>query len=397
MSASTLQLQPDLLGLVSGDTYLAGHGTERHGACPFCGGTDRFWVNIRSNRWFCRQCTPRGGDAISYVMARDRVGYREAVARLGQGSSPPPRPEPPPAPLPTLDWRARAAALASAWQECLWSPEGSKARRWLAQRGLSETTLQGAGLGYCPEDGWRDGWLWWRGVTIPLTGVDGEFYGVRVRRPLPRDVRGQNKYVSLLGSKTPLFGLQGGHTTLLVTEGYFDCLLAYQHAGDLVDVCTMNLGRPSGHWLAYLVGYRRILVCLDADAAGEQGWLRWSWIGTARQVRLPAGKDVTAAVVDHRINLRLWLQEQLTLDATSTAAQFDGTALASAVVAAGRRMWESVNADRSDRDHLVAVFRQHAATWKTWRDSQTGEAAGRALQLDAAVRAQLFAQMPSSQ
>ncbi len=45
-------------------TTLKKIGNERHGACPFCGGEDRFWINAKDPyRWACRQCK-KSGDII---------------------------------------------------------------------------------------------------------------------------------------------------------------------------------------------------------------------------------------------------------------------------------------------------------------------------------------------
>ena len=60
-----------LLRLVEPDTTLvriaSTRGGEYAGPCPFCGGTDRFHVQPVTGKWFCRTCTPRGGDTIDYV------------------------------------------------------------------------------------------------------------------------------------------------------------------------------------------------------------------------------------------------------------------------------------------------------------------------------------------
>ena len=78
--------QVDLLRLVEPDTTLIRiantHGGEYAGPCPFCGGTDRFHVVPATGKWYCRQCTPRGGDAIDYVRQREQLPFQEAVQFL---------------------------------------------------------------------------------------------------------------------------------------------------------------------------------------------------------------------------------------------------------------------------------------------------------------------------
>jgi phage/plasmid primase-like uncharacterized protein len=56
-------------------------GGELVGACPLCGGHDRFGVNIRKNIWNCRGCG-QGGDVISLVRHIYGCGFNNALERL---------------------------------------------------------------------------------------------------------------------------------------------------------------------------------------------------------------------------------------------------------------------------------------------------------------------------
>lgn len=56
-------------------------GTELTGACPKCGGTDRFSINIRMNVWNCRGCG-LGGDVIFLVMHTENVRFSDACERI---------------------------------------------------------------------------------------------------------------------------------------------------------------------------------------------------------------------------------------------------------------------------------------------------------------------------
>ena len=57
MNAQDINQTFDLLTLSQGDTHLKKSGNWHIGACPFCGGKDRFNLTQKSNgwRWFCRQ------------------------------------------------------------------------------------------------------------------------------------------------------------------------------------------------------------------------------------------------------------------------------------------------------------------------------------------------------
>ena len=63
-------------------------GAELVGPCPVCGdGDDRFSINPRKQKWYCRRCDKGGGDAIGLVEFLDGVGFREAVTSLNGGRS----------------------------------------------------------------------------------------------------------------------------------------------------------------------------------------------------------------------------------------------------------------------------------------------------------------------
>jgi putative DNA primase/helicase len=54
---------------------------EREGACPICGGTDRFSVNTKKQVFNCRGCGAKG-DVIALVEALDGIEFIEAVRTL---------------------------------------------------------------------------------------------------------------------------------------------------------------------------------------------------------------------------------------------------------------------------------------------------------------------------
>jgi phage/plasmid primase-like uncharacterized protein len=54
---------------------------EREGACPVCGGDNRFAINIKKQQWNCRGCR-KGGDVIGLVQHIDGCSFVEAVALL---------------------------------------------------------------------------------------------------------------------------------------------------------------------------------------------------------------------------------------------------------------------------------------------------------------------------
>lgn len=62
-------------------------GREHVGPCPACGGDDRFSVNDTKGVWRCRQCAPKGGDALALVQLALATDFLGAVEWL-EGSAP---------------------------------------------------------------------------------------------------------------------------------------------------------------------------------------------------------------------------------------------------------------------------------------------------------------------
>jgi DNA primase len=64
-------------------------GLERVGACPKCGGDDRFSINTKKQVWNCRECE-KGGDAIALAMHLDGSDFLLACETVT--GEPPPKP-----------------------------------------------------------------------------------------------------------------------------------------------------------------------------------------------------------------------------------------------------------------------------------------------------------------
>ncbi len=308
----------DLLALVERDTRLkraaSTNGGEWKGACPFCGGRDRFcvWPNdFKGARWWCRQCE-RGGDAIAYQVehgdltpqeaGRLRHGdqaLQEGQGRLNRAQPRRSRAKPTPEARREADkpiWDASAAlAVVADCEAALWTVAGEKARAWLHERGLTDDTLRAWRSGYNPTARKvRDLWTP-RGIVMPCFVGDVLWY-VKVRRPAP-PLPGP-KYQKLKGSKSALYGLPflTGKRAVVICEGELDAVLLWQEAGDLVDVVAVGSasGRPAMPFLVRLAGATRWLVALDRDAAGETGADWWGeYSARVRRVRPLQGNDLT--------------------------------------------------------------------------------------------------------
>jgi hypothetical protein len=194
----------DLIQLIGGKLKRVARtqGGEYAGACPFCGGRDRFRVWPDRGRWWCRVCE-RHGDALSFVQQREGFGFGEALHYLGlQGNEPTwsPAPREPVLPEavepPPHEWQQAALAFAEQAQAALWG-DYDRPLTWLRGRGFTDATIAAAQIGYQPRDEWvsRAAWglepdgdkqnIWLpRGIVIPWF-VDGLLWKLFIRRPIP--------------------------------------------------------------------------------------------------------------------------------------------------------------------------------------------------------------------
>jgi hypothetical protein len=270
----------DLLELVEPDTRLvrvaATRGGEYAGPCPFCGGTDRFHVVPAEGRWYCRQCTPRGGDAIDYVRRRDHLSFTAAVDRLLGGYVPS-------APRPALQVNATPAWREAGWQEAaraevqqaIWRLEHETAaeqgRTYLVNRGLLPTTWRAWGLGYAR--------VWHPrlkatapAITLPWQ-AGGNIQAVQYRFIVPGLAK-RDRFCQRRGGERLLFGLdlRAGKPVLVIAEGELNAVSLWQVLHERADVlsCGSQEGLASRRTrrLAQAIAqeYRVVFIWLDDPA-----------------------------------------------------------------------------------------------------------------------------------
>jgi DNA primase len=299
----------DLVDLVSSYVPLKRAGERWKGLCPFHQEkTPSFTVNPKLGIFHCFGCHA-GGDAFEFLKRHDRLDFPEAVRALAErtGVALPDRPGPPPEAgareglYRLLDWAARRY---EAW---LWEGEaGDRARRYLAERGVTTETARAFRLGAAPE-GWdhllgaarREGYaveaLVGAGLASPRQNASGHYDRFRGRLLFPiADSQGrviafggralvpgdEPKYLN--SPETPLY--QKGQTLYalhlardrmavarraLLVEGYIDSLMAHQHGfTETVAVCGTAL--TPAH-LGLLRRYAdELILFFDADRAGVE-------------------------------------------------------------------------------------------------------------------------------
>ncbi len=303
----------DLLAICESDTLLkkaaSTGGGEYKGACPFCGGQDRFAVEPYANpgRWLCRHCTNgKWQDVIEYIARRDNLDPKkyndlQEICKRAAGDNLPTsttrtrRPTAIPAYRPpAADWQARANEIIERCKAALWEPGGQKALEYLKGRGFEPKTIAEFNLGYSTGQNIADLWVP-GGIVIPCI-VAGVVWYLKVRL-LPA---GQQKYQCVRGSRTAaIFNADNLQDSMaLFCEGEFDCMIAHQEI--FAEIPAVTFGSATNlpdlaTWGPYLWPIKTIFSAYDQDKQGESGATRLMDLAGDRVkiIQLPAGvKDI---------------------------------------------------------------------------------------------------------
>jgi len=332
------------------------NGGEWAGACPGCGGSDRFrvWPADRGGRgsFWCRGCG-RGGDDVQFLVEFKGMGYKKAFAACGREGVPSgyrpaayravaasaaenafvPRGYNPP----VETWEIKAAAFADAAHAALL--ENDAVLRYLAGRGLDLQAVKGFRLGWfagengknClfrPRVAWglprvfnpktgKDKMLWIpRGLVIP-TWKGGRLYRLRIRRPA-EDLRtdADVKYYVVPGSGMDLAGHNPDHRVYVVVEADLDEMLIARRAGSIVGSVALGsaAAKPGAGMYWRLQQAVRLLIALDhgddnlAGAKAARWWL--DQFPQARRWPVPMGKDPGEAF-EKGVDIKAWIHAGL--------------------------------------------------------------------------------------
>ncbi|MCW3003704.1 MAG: dnaG [Conexibacter sp.] len=329
----------DMVDLVSTRTELRRAGPGRFkGLCPFHEErTPSFSVNADDGFYHCFGCGV-GGDAFRFVMETEGLDFVGALESLAQryGVEIAVEDEDPQAAERRrrrerlLELLERAAGFYERW---LWeSTEAAPARKYLAERGLSDETLRTFRVGYAPsawdkllmagrQGGYGNKEIFDAGLAVRAKG-EGRIYDRFRRRimfPLS-DPRGrilgfgaralgadqQPKYLNSADGEVFTKGdmVFGAHLArvassradeVIVAEGYTDVLALHQ-AGmqNVVGIMGTALTEKQVGELAKLG--KTVLLALDPDSAGQEAMLRAARLSAGRQLQLrvvplPKGLD----------------------------------------------------------------------------------------------------------
>ncbi|MBX9645078.1 MAG: DNA primase, partial [Novosphingobium sp.] len=332
-----LRARVTLSGVISRTTRLTKAGHEFKACCPFHNEkSPSFTVNDSKGFYHCFGCGAHG-DVIRWMTDQRGLSFMDAVKELANEAG---------MELPAMDPRAAkeaekrdslhdVMAAAQAWfVERLASPEGEKARAYLATRGFNERTVERFGFGYAPEGRqalkaalvrFPEEMLIEAGLRIAVDEKE-PYDRFRGRLMLPiEDARGRviafggrildaaktdaPKYLN--SPDTPLFDkgrtLYNLHRAgpasrktgrLVVVEGYMDTIaLAAAGIEDAVAPLGTALTERQLEMLWRLV--ENPVLCFDGDAAGQRAAMRAVTRAlpllrpahSLKIVRLPAGMD----------------------------------------------------------------------------------------------------------
>lgn len=306
--ASILQAT-DIVELIGQTVALKRRGKDFVGLCPFHQEkTPSFHVSQSKQFFHCYGCKA-GGNAIDFVMRRDRIEFMDAMRQLGERAGiEMPRHGGSNEKVSQRQVLLEAQSAAGVFFEKLLShpTQGNAARQYLQQRGFNDQSIRRFQIGVAP-DAW-DGLL-----TSPVgrkyspeilvqAGLikprerDGGFYDTfRNRLMFPiRDESGriiafggrvmpgsQDPAKYLNSPETPLFsksrcvyGLDLARQravetrTLVVVEGYTDVIMAHQFGVSNV-VSSLGTALTEQHVGILRRFADRIVLLFDADSAGD--------------------------------------------------------------------------------------------------------------------------------
>jgi DNA primase len=232
------------------------------GRCPIHRGEreDSFRVDLDKNVFHCFSCQA-GGNVLDFIAAMERCSIRDAALRLQRWFS---------MGVPDRSWAPLSAQLVRK-KEGLNPPlqfaltNVDYAHRYLAERGIDQATAVEFGVGFYARPGLMNG-----RIVIPIHNGRGEIvaYAGRAlgdRVPKYKLPTGFHKSLELFNLHRVV---AAGSTTVIVVEGYFDCMRVHQ-AGFPGVVALMGASLSARQESALLERFERVILLLDGDAAGR--------------------------------------------------------------------------------------------------------------------------------
>ena len=305
----------DVVDLISETVQLRRSGKNYTGFCPFHDNkrTPAFAVFPESGTWRCFGQCNEGGDIFKFVMKKEGWDFPEALRYLADRAGVQLR-----ARTPEEEERAEEhERLRELLEDAVTffrhhlqnTPAGQQALAYLRQRGLGHATIEAWGLGYAPQSwdaatrhfrarGYTEADLIAAGlvserdsggvydrfrhrVTFPIRDERGRMAGFGARILDPDDVPKflNSPQTALFDKGRLLYGLDKARKSIraqdqvVIVEGYLDVIALHQH-GFTNAVSPMGTALTAHQLRLLKRRTRRIVLALDADAAGEKATLR---------------------------------------------------------------------------------------------------------------------------
>jgi DNA primase len=339
-----LRARISLAELTGRRVKLVRRGREFVGLCPFHNEkTPSFSVVEDKGFYHCFGCGAHG-DAISFLMQSEGLGFLEAVEDLARRANlevPKPTREEHDRTLRIMGLQGAVAAACDFFEAALHGPEGRQARQYLEGRGLDEATMRRFRLGFAPDrrdalkralaercapellieagllrlpEGGGESYDYFRGrVMFPISDRHGRViaFGGRVMG------EGQPKYLN--SPETPLFekgrvlygwaearAAAAREPAAIVVEGYMD-VIALHRAGFAAAVAPLGTALTEAQLGELWRLAPEPILCFDGDAAGQRAAARALERALAllkpgfslRFATLPAGEDPDTLILRH--------------------------------------------------------------------------------------------------
>ena len=302
----------NIVDVIGSYVKLTKKGSTYFGLCPFHNEkTPSFSVTDNGSKqmYYCFGCH-KGGSVLTFLMKYENASYLEALRMLADRAG---------ISLPKPDYSKEEAERARRREEILEvnreaakyfyhllkSERGTRAYTYLKERGLSDETITGFGLGY--SDKYRDDLYQYMKSknysddVLKATGLFSiketnthDYFWNRVMFPI-MDVRnkvvafggrvmgdGEPKYLNspeteCFNKRKTLYGLHAAKKhkgkELILCEGYMDVISLHQ-AGFTNAVASLGTALTDGH-AAMLKRYTgQVIISYDADTAGQDAALR---------------------------------------------------------------------------------------------------------------------------
>ncbi len=333
-SVEAVRQSASIVDVVSQRTSLRKMGARFVGRCPFHEErTPSFSVDPVANLYYCFGCN-KGGDVVRFVRETENLDFVEAIEQLAERFGV------------TLEYEEAAPGVERArarrdrlhklleqattyFERMLWETDaGRPVREYLEGRGFQEPITRefrlglspGNGLvakaresGFTPEEIRAAGLSNARGndyfpfrLMFPLADARGRIVGFQARIMRDDDPLPRAKYVNtpegeLFKKGNLLYGLHLARPAIakqeraVVVEGNAD-VIALRQAGFEPVVASMGTALTQVQLDELWRLTRRLYLCFDSDAAGQEATLRGMELAIAKGfdvqiVSLPNGKD----------------------------------------------------------------------------------------------------------